>query len=114
MGKSKTRRFSGLGIYTVSYLIFLYGPIMVLPLFSFNDSLYVAFPLKGFTFQWYEDMANNQGLLKALWNSVKVGVTVAVLSTILGTLAAKASISDAALMIPSPSRSQQPPDANPG
>jgi spermidine/putrescine transport system permease protein len=86
----KRDRFGGLGVYTVIYLAFIYGPVLVLPVFSFNDSIYVAFPLKGFTLQWYEDMINNPGMLAALMNSLKVGGTVAVLSTILGTLAAKA------------------------
>ena len=31
------------------YLVFLYGPVLLLPLFSFNDSIFVAFPLTGFT-----------------------------------------------------------------
>ena len=86
----KRDRFGGLGVYTIIYLAFIYGPVLVLPLFSFNDSIYVAFPLTGFTFQWYQDMVNNPGMLDALWNSLKVGGTVAVLSTIFGTLAAKA------------------------
>ena len=83
-------RFGALGVYTVIYLVFIYGPVLVLPVFSFNDSIYVAFPLKGFTLQWYEDMVNNPGMLDALTNSLKIAGTVAVLSTILGTLAAKA------------------------
>ena len=48
------------------------------------------FPLKGFTFQWYEQMAANRSLVAAVKNSVQIGVVVAVLSTVLGTLAAKA------------------------
>ncbi len=83
-------RLGGLGVYTIIYLAFIYGPVLVLPVFSFNDSIYVAFPLTGFTFQWYEEMVNNPGMLDALTNSLKVGGTVAVLSTIFGTLAAKA------------------------
>ncbi len=86
----KRDRFGGLGVYTIIYLVFIYGPVLVLPIFSFNDSIYIAFPLKGFTLQWYEDMINNPRMLEALMNSLKVGGTVAVLSTILGTLAAKA------------------------
>ncbi len=87
---ARARWLDGLGIYTVIYLAFIYGPVLVLPLFSFNDSIYVAFPLKNFTFRWYQDMANNSGLLAALANSLKVAGVVSVLSTILGTLAAKA------------------------
>lgn len=77
-------------IYAVWYLAFLYIPVLFLPLFSFNDSIYVAFPLKGFTLQWYADMLDNPALLRALENSVKVGAAVAVISTFLGIFAAKA------------------------
>ena len=45
-------RLNGLGVYAVAYLVFLYLPVAVLPVFSFNDSQYVTFPLKGFTFKW--------------------------------------------------------------
>jgi len=82
--------FGGLGVYTVIYLAFIYGPVLVLPVFSFNDAIYVAFPLKGFTLQWYDEMIHNPGMLDALGNSLKVGTMVALLSTIFGTLAAKA------------------------
>jgi spermidine/putrescine transport system permease protein len=83
-------RLGGLRIYTVAYLIFLYGPVLLLPLFSFNDSIYIVFPLKAFTFDWYRQMANNDQLFACLKASLAVGVSVAVISTILGTLAAKA------------------------
>ena len=83
-------KLNGLGVYAVAYLVFLYLPVAVLPVFSFNDSQYVTFPLKGFTFKWYYALADNQGLLNGFWNSVKVAVSVSVLSTILGIFAAKA------------------------
>ena len=84
------RRFDGFAVYAVVYLAFLYLPVLFLPLFSFNDSIYIAFPLKGFTTRWYEQMASNSGMGAALANSVRIGASVAVLSTVLGTLAAKA------------------------
>lgn len=86
----KKNKFGVIGIYTVLYLAFLYIPVLFLPLFSFNDSIYIAFPLKGFTFQWYEQMVMQEPLINALKNSIKVGVSVSILSTIFGTLAAKA------------------------
>ena len=86
----KSFSIDGFGVYAVIYLIFIYLPVLFLPLFSFNDSIYVAFPLKGFTFEWYEKMFNNPSLIAAFFNSVKVGSVVALLSTILGMLAAKA------------------------
>ncbi len=79
-----------LHIYALLYLAFLYIPVLFLPLFSFNDSLYIAFPLKGFTTKWYASMISNGPLLAALVNSIKVGATTAVLATILGIFGAKA------------------------
>jgi spermidine/putrescine transport system permease protein len=77
-------------VYALAYLAFLYIPVLFLPLFSFNDSIYVAFPLKDFTAKWYVQLYHNEPMLAALVNSVKVGVTTAVISTLLGIFAAKA------------------------
>ncbi len=52
----------------------LYVPVLFLPLFSFNDSIYVRFPLEGFTLQWYVELLHRDAVWNALWNSVKVGV----------------------------------------
>ena len=83
-------RPDGFYVYAVIYLIFIYLPVLFLPVFSFNDSKYIAFPLKGFTLKWYEEMINNPSMLNALMNSIKIGLVVALLSTIFGLLAAKA------------------------
>lgn len=84
------RKFDSLFVYAVAYLAFLYIPILFIPLFSFNDSIYVAFPIKGLTFDHYAAMAAQEPLIDALLNSLKVGAIVAVTATVLGTLAAKA------------------------
>ena len=92
-GKHEGHHWTGeapLFIYAVWYLSFLYIPVLFLPLFSFNDSIYVAFPLKGFTVQWYGEMLDNPSLLHALENSVKVGVAVSIVATFFGIFAAKA------------------------
>ena len=83
-------KFGGLGVYAVLYLAFVYIPVLFLPLFSFNDSIYIAFPLKGFTLEWYGKMAASPGLLAALYNSIKVATIVSLIATIMATLAAKA------------------------
>lgn len=83
-------KLSALGGYSVLYLLFIYLPVLFLPLFSFNDGIYVAFPLKGFTTRWYAEMVGNEALLQALKNSLMVGGTVAVIATVLGTMAARA------------------------
>jgi spermidine/putrescine transport system permease protein len=77
--------------YVVAYLLLLYLPIAAIPLFSFNDSVYVAFPLRGFTLRWYTVLASNEGLWQALENSLIVGLLAAALSTVIGLLAARAT-----------------------
>ena len=71
-----TRRWDFLTFYGLCFVVFLYAPVLLLPLFSFNDNIYVTFPLKGFTLKWYEAMAANQPLIDALLASIQVGVAV--------------------------------------
>ncbi|MEO1198675.1 MAG: ABC transporter permease [Pseudomonadota bacterium] len=79
-----------LQVYAIIFLIVLYLPVLFIPLFSFNDSIYVRFPLQGFTLQWYGELWTRQPVWNALWNSIKVGVTVSLISTVLGVVAARA------------------------
>ena len=65
-----------------------FGPLVVLAIFSFNDSSILAFPLKGFTLEWYEQALTNETLRESLWNSVRIAVVVTPISLLLGTLAA--------------------------
>jgi spermidine/putrescine transport system permease protein len=86
----KGNRASALSAYATLYIVFLYAPVLLLPLFSFNSGIYVAFPLKGFTLDWYAKMAANNQLLSSLWASLGVAAAVAIVSTMLGLLAAMA------------------------
>ncbi len=76
--------------YVLLYLAILYAPILFLAVFAFNASVTPAFPLQGFTTQWFTQMAESQPLVDALWNSIKVALSVSLISTLLGGLAAKA------------------------
>ncbi len=84
------RRNRPLQIYAVLFLIVLYVPVLFIPLFSFNDSLYVRFPMQGLTLKWYHELWARDPLWNAMWNSVRVGAVVSVISTILGVVAARA------------------------
>jgi len=79
-----------LQVYAILFLIVLYVPVLFIPMFSFNDSIYVRFPLQGFTLNWYTELWQREPVWNALWNSVRVGAVVSVLSTILGIVAARA------------------------
>ena len=79
-----------LGAFAVGYLLFLYIPVLFLPIFSFNDSVFIAFPLKSFTTKWYEQAFADDDMLRALNASLQVGAIASVAATILGLLGAKA------------------------
>lgn len=76
--------------YVALYFLFLYLPILLLPVFSFNNAATTTFPLAGFTTKWYASLAGNSVMLEAAWNSLVVGVSVSLLSTVLGICAARA------------------------
>lgn len=78
--------------FTLAYLLFLYSPIILLPIFAFNDSRVVAFPLTGFTLNWFVEMAADVNLRNAAKNSLIIALSVATLSTVLGIFAARASV----------------------
>jgi spermidine/putrescine transport system permease protein len=84
-------KIPGLKIYAVLFLIFLYGPILLLPIFAFNDSTVVAFPLKGFTTQWFRNVWDDSDLWQAVRNSLLVAVTASVIATAFAVFAARAS-----------------------
>ncbi len=75
--------------YAFLYVVFLYLPVIFLPIFSINTAATPKFPLTGFTLHWYEDLPRTPALLDAAWNSLIVGVSAAILSTVLGILAAR-------------------------
>src|SRR3990170_8986993 len=66
----------------------LFGPLVILVAFSFNDSRILAFPFAGFTMKWYSTALQDTALREALVNSFLVAFAVAPLCVVLGTLAA--------------------------
>jgi spermidine/putrescine transport system permease protein len=72
---------------SLANLLFLYAPIAVLVVFSFNASRLSA-SWHGFTLHWYWVLANDQALLAAVQNSVVVGVISTVVAVVLGVSAA--------------------------
>ncbi len=77
--------------YAILYLIFLYAPIALLPIFAFNDATIIAFPLSGFTTQWFTELPQIPALIDSVKNSLYIAVITAILSTLLGICAARAA-----------------------
>lgn len=78
-------------LYIGVFLIFLYAPALLLPVFAFNDSSIVSFPLKGFTLNWFNVLWETEALHTATKNSLLIAVSTAIIATSLGILAARAS-----------------------
>lgn len=74
-------------IYLALVLLFLYVPIFVLIVFSFNESKSSSV-FSGFTLDWYKRLFNNRIIISSLVNTIIIAVAASITSTILGTLAA--------------------------
>ena len=77
-----------LQLWFVALIVFLYLPIAFMVIFSFDEGATPGLPITGFTLHWYDEMLGNRQLLRAVWNSITVAAIVAILSTIIGTMAA--------------------------
>lgn len=75
--------------YAILLYLFLYGPIALIVVFSFNSGLSAA-DFQGFSFKWYAKVATNELMLSALKTSFIVAASSAALATIMGTMAALA------------------------
>ena len=71
-------------VYALLFYAFLYVPIIVLVLLSFNDAQVMGFPLKGFTLRWYGEAFSGGRFMVAIGNSLLIGVASAILGTLLG------------------------------
>ena len=74
-------------IYMALVLFFLYVPIFVLIVFSFNETKSRSV-FSGFTFEWYERLFKNEIIISSLINTIIIAVVASIAATILGTLAA--------------------------
>jgi ABC-type spermidine/putrescine transport system permease subunit II len=75
-------------IYGILGYLFLYVPVFLLILFSFNESAAGSLPFTGLTLKWYRDLLADFLVINAFWTSLKVALAASILSTIIGTAAA--------------------------
>ena len=74
------------------FVVFLYAPLLLLVMFSFNDADVPSFPLSGFTTDAYEQFASNDQLKASVVTSIKVSAIASFVSVVLGLLAAIALV----------------------
>ncbi len=92
MGDRGERRLSASSAYVALYLAFLFGPLVVIALFSFHSSPALSLPFRGFSLRWYEEVLSSGDFRTALTNSAKVAIATTALTSGVGTLAALAFI----------------------
>ena len=78
----KKKRKIGSKVYVALVMVFLYLPIAVLILYSFNDGKTSVW--KGFTLKWYYELFNNSAIMTSLYNTLIIAVLAALVSTVLG------------------------------
>lgn len=79
-------------LYTILVYVFMFAPIAVVIVLSFNPKQFGIFPMEGFSLRWYVRLAQNQAILAAFKNSIVLGSLTALLSTTIGILAATAFV----------------------
>ena len=74
-------------IYNGIIFTFLYAPIVVLIVYSFNDSKHRV-KWGGFTLDWYKELFHNELIMEALWLTLQIAILSAIIATVIGTMAA--------------------------
>jgi len=84
---SKWAKWVLIGIF-VFEILFLYAPVTLLYIFSFNEGSVVAFPFVGFSLNWYETAFTNRGLLLSIRTSATIALMSSTASIVVGLLMA--------------------------
>jgi ABC-type spermidine/putrescine transport system permease subunit II len=83
-GLQRAARVGGRLLFLLPY-VYLYAPLFVIAMFSFNDSAIQALPWKAFTLKWYQGLPDNAALLEAVWLSFRLALTVTTIAVVVGT-----------------------------
>lgn len=75
-------------IYLTLIYVFMYAPIIVMMVYSFNDSKLRTSQWKGFTLKWYAEIFKDSQMLDALKTTLYTAIVSAIVATVVGTLAA--------------------------
>lgn len=84
-GKSFEWRRAGAVVFAGLVYFFLYSPIIVMAIFSFNSGSVQSLPIEGLSTVWYDRLASDEAMKEALFFSAKVSVVAVVLSCVAGT-----------------------------
>src|SRR5215203_2693637 len=85
---SRKRGGPWLGIASALVYLFLYLPLFVVILYSFSATRVNAWPIKGYTLDWYRELMVDRDILESVKLSVQIGLIAASIAVVLGTLTA--------------------------
>ena len=88
----KLSGWSLIKLYTFLVYVFMFAPIVVVIVLSFNPQQFGSFPMEGFSLKWYARLAQNETILHAFKNSLILGSLTAVISTSVGIMASLAFV----------------------
>ncbi|MDF1790441.1 MAG: ABC transporter permease [Thalassobaculaceae bacterium] len=91
------RSTSGLGWHLIRgwallVYVFMFLPVAVVVLLSFNDSQFGSFPMTGLSFRWFVELWENEAILRAFETSIVLCLLTSIISTTLGVLASLALV----------------------
>jgi spermidine/putrescine transport system permease protein len=78
---------AGLSLYTLLVFLFLFAPIAIVVLFSFNKTASLTFPFHGWSLRWYREVFGSDVYRSAIFASLRVGGITVLTVVVLGTLA---------------------------
>ena len=86
--RARRRRSPWLGLVSALVFVFLYAPLLVVVLYSFSATKVNAWPIKGYTLDWYRELVADRDIHEAVQLSIFVGLCAAAIAVVLGTLTA--------------------------
>ncbi len=79
-------------LWSLLVYMFMFLPVAVVVLLSFNASQFGSFPMTGFSFRWFVELWNNDAIMRAFRTSIVLGLLTALIATTLGILASMALV----------------------
>jgi spermidine/putrescine transport system permease protein len=77
-----------IGFYVFLFFLYLFGPLIVMSITAFNTPSYpAAYPLEGFTLEWFVKLWNHRAMMDGLRNSIIIGIGVIIVSVPVGLAA---------------------------
>ncbi|HSP26365.1 MAG TPA: ABC transporter permease, partial [Saliniramus sp.] len=69
-------------------VVFLLAPIAAILPLAFTDSIFLSYPMSGFSLRWFDELSTSDAWRRSIVNSLVIGSSAAILSTVIGTMAA--------------------------